>query len=454
MPSPNGYHPPVDATPADMFAPNNVEAEQAVIGSVLINPDCLYELLPFLRAEDFFIVRHSWVWEAFVRLHERRDPIDYLTVVSEIERFGQLAEIGGAAYILSLINATPSALNAEGYGRIVEDAALSRRLIDAGGQIARVAHSTDSSADKVAAAEAALFDVRRPVTRNTSASLGSVLSAVYDSTESALRDGVAPGIRTGWADLDSFVSFQPQTFWLFGGRPGMGKSGLLGNIALHNAKQGIPVGFLSLEMSKEEIARRFAVGETGIPYDRILNGEMDTPQFSAFGAAVGQLSELPFHLDDEGAITPSQLRSKMRAMIAEFGVEVFFLDYIQLMRPDSPTGNPVADVTQISQSVKALAKEFDRPIVAAAQLSRAVEQRADKRPVLSDLRESGSLEQDADGVGFIYREGYYNPDAENAAVTEVHIAKHRNGKTGTVNLIFEAERMQFHNAVKRHIELD
>ena len=442
---------------SDQLAPHSVEAEEAVLGSVLINPEALFEVLSFLKADDFFIVRHVWLWEALMNLHERRDPIDYLTLVNEMEQMGRLAEIGGAAYILGLINKTPSALNVEGYGRIVERMAVRRRLIDAAGEIARVAHSEETDIDSVIGkAEQAIFEVtERRLTREL-VPVKEVLSDYFDHvTLLARHQEDVMGVPTGFIDLDRLLGgMQKSDLIIIAARPGMGKSSWLNSVVLNAARNRQRVALFSLEMSSEQLVQRIVSAETNIPSNKLREGSLDERDWAQFVAATQRLGELPIHLDDTPALSTQELRTKARRLYLEYGLNLIMVDYLQLMTTPYRSENRVQEISYISRSLKQLARELNVPVVAAAQLSRAVEQRNDKRPLLSDLRESGSIEQDSDVVMFIYRDAYYNPETPDGNLAEVHIAKHRNGPTGVVNLVFIPELTQFKNAAAVNVDLD
>lgn len=441
----------------DHLAPHSVEAEEAVLGSVLINPEALYEVISFLRPEDFFIVRHQWIWEAILSLHERRDPIDYLTLVNELETAGRLADIGGAAYILSLINKTPSALNAEGYGRIVERMAIRRRLLDAASTIARIAHSEETDIDEVIGrAEQAVFDVtERRLTRDL-VPIKEVVSTYFDHVSLMARhqEGVM-GVPTGFVDLDRLLGgLQKSDLIIIAARPGMGKTSWLNTLVLNAARNRQRVALFSLEMSNEQLVQRFISQDTHIPSHKLREGKLDERDWAQFVAATQAIAELPIYLDDTPALSTQELRTKARRLYLEYGLDLIVIDYLQLMSTPYRSENRVQEISFISRSLKQLARELNVPVVAAAQLSRAVEQRTDKRPMLSDLRESGSIEQDSDIVMFIYRDIYYNPDSPEGNKAEIIVAKHRNGPTDTINLVFIPEITQFRDAAHKSYDLD
>ena len=441
----------------EQLAPHSLEAEEAVLGSILINPTALFEVLPFLKADDFFIQRHAYIWEALVSLHERRDPIDYLTVTAELEQLGRLEFIGGAAYILHLINKTPSALNVEGYGRIVERTALRRQLVNAAGRIAQVAHAEETDIDDVVEqAEQALFEVtERRLTREL-VPIKDAVSEYFDHVSFMARhQDEVMGVPTGFIDLDRMLGgLQKSDLLIIAARPGMGKSSWLNSVLLNAARQHQRVALFSLEMSNEQLVQRFISAETNIPSHRLREGRLDDKDWDLFVKASQSISALPVHLDDTPALSTQELRSKARRLHLEYGLDLIMVDYLQLMTTPYRSENRVQEISFISRALKGLARELNVPVVAAAQLSRAVEQRNDKRPMLSDLRESGSIEQDSDVVMFIYRDAYYNPDSPEGNRTEIHIAKHRNGPTGVVDLIFIPELTQFRDAAPRHIDLD
>jgi replicative DNA helicase len=442
---------------ADQMTPHSVEAEESVLGAILINAEVLFEVLPFLKAEDFFIVRHRWIWEAILELHNRRDPIDYLTVVSELEQRNQLDEIGGMAYVLHLVNNTPSALNVEGYARIVERTALRRRLIAAASQIAQVAGSEETDIDVVVErAEQAIFEVTERRLERDLVPIKVAVSEFFDRVDYIARhQDEVMGVPTGFVDLDRKLGgLQKSDLIIVAGRPGMGKSALLGSTVMHAARQHQRVALFSLEMSNEQLVARFVSAETGIPSQRFREGRMDERDWETFLKATEAVSRLPIFLDDTPSISTQELRTKARRLHMEYGLDMVVIDYLQLMTSPYRGENRVQEISYISRMLKALARDLNVPVLAAAQLSRAVEQRQDKRPLLSDLRESGSIEQDSDVVMFIYRDAYYDPETQDESKAEINIAKHRNGPTGLVELYFQPELTLFRDAVTRRVNLD
>jgi replicative DNA helicase len=444
--------------PTTPSVPHSREAEEAVVGAVLINPEVYYDVAQFLGAEDFYIHRHKWIWEAFARLHEQRTPVDMLTLSEELDRVGQLAEIGGPAYLTSLINQVPTSLNAESYGRIVEAHSIRRKMINAANQIAALAYNEESQVEAVMdEAEKAVFNVSERRLKHDVQPISAVLSEYYDRIDDlAKRPGDFFGVPTGFIDLDRLLSgLQPSDLLIIAGRPGQGKTGFLLSVAKNAAlthKKHVAV--FSLEMSNEQVVQRLVAQETGIDSQRLRTGKLAEEEWPLFTHSIEVLSDTRLFLDDTPAITPLQLRTKCRRLHMEYGLDLVIVDYLQLMGGDQRTENRVQEVSYISRNLKVLARELNVPVLAAAQLSRAVEQRSDKRPVLSDLRESGSLEQDSDIVMFIYRPDQYEKDTVKQNVAEIIVAKHRNGPAGSVELIFRSALAKFENAATKHVSFD
>jgi replicative DNA helicase len=443
---------PTASTPSTAV-PHSREAEEAVVGAVFINPEVYYDIAQFLNPDDFYIHRHKWIWETFTSLHEQRIPIDLLTVADELDRRNQLNEIGGPAYLTSLVNQVPSSLNAESYGRIVEGYAIRRKMINAANQIASVAYNERTSVDDVMSeAEKAVFNVSERRLRHDLQPIASVLSDYYDRIDDlAKRPDDIVGVPTGFVDLDKMLTgLQPSDLLIIAGRPGQGKTGFLLSIAKNaSLTHKKHVAIFSLEMSNEQVVQRLIAQETGIDSQRLRTGKLQEQEWPLFTHAIEVFGDTHIYLDDTPAITPLQLRTKCRRLHMEFGLDLIIVDYLQLMGGDTRNDNRVQEVSYISRNLKILARELNVPVLAAAQLSRAVEQRSDKRPVLSDLRESGSLEQDADIVMFIYRPDQYEKDTVKQNVAEIIIAKHRNGPVGSVELVFRGALAKFENAATR-----
>jgi replicative DNA helicase len=450
---------PLEETQASgaTIVPHSREAEEAVVGSILINPEAYYDVAQFLLADDFYIHRHRWIWEAFTRLHERRTPIDFLTVSEELDQMGQLAEVGGPAYLTALINNVPTSLHAEAYGHIVEENAIRRKMLTAANQIARLAYQEEAGIDAVMDdAEKAVFGVsERRMTRDLQ-SIQQVLSDYYDRIDQlAARGDEIMGVPTGFIDLDRLLTgLQPSDLLIIAGRPGMGKTAFMLSVA-KNAAQTYKkhVAIFSLEMSNEQLIQRLIAQETGIDSQRLRTGKLNEDEWPLFTHAIEVLSDTRIFLDDTPALTPLQLRTKCRRLHLEYQLDLILVDYLQLMSGGMRIENRVQEVSYISRNMKVLARELNVPVMAAAQLSRAVEQRADKEPQLSDLRESGSLEQDADIVMFIHRPEMYEKDPAKQNIAQIKIAKHRNGPVGMVELIFRNNIAKFENAATRRVDL-
>ena len=439
------------------MVPHSREAEEAVIGAVLINPEAYYDVAQFLQPDDFYIHRNQWIWQAFIALHDRSEAIDFVTVTEELDQMGHLADIGGAAYITKLINNVPSSLHAEAYGRRVEETAIRRRMLNAANKIAKLAYEENLSLETVMDdSEKAVFNVsERRLTRDLQP-IRTVLSEYFDRIEQlSQRDDALVGVPTGFFDIDKMLGgLQPSDLLIIAGRPGMGKTGFLlsalKNAALTHKKH---VAVFSLEMSNEQLVQRLIAQETGIDSTRLRSGKLSPDEWLLFTQAIEVLTDTHIFLDDTPALTPLQLRTKCRRLHLEYKLDLIVVDYLQLMAGDIRNNNRVQEVSDISRNMKILARELNVPVLAAAQLSRAVEQRSDKRPVLSDLRESGSLEQDADIVMFIYRPEVYEEDTALKNLAEIIVAKHRNGPTGDVQLVFRKNLAKFENAATRDIDL-
>ncbi len=438
----------------ERVVPHSVEAEEAVLGSVLINPDALYDVAVFLKAEDFFLVKHGWIWEAILAVHDRDDPIDFLTITNELESQGRLHEIGGPVTITQLMNAVPSAIHGEAYGRIVEETALRRRLLGVASQVAQLAYDERENIDIVLdRSEQALFGVSERRLKRDFQPIKDVIHDYYDRIkELSERDTALLGIPTGFRLIDTLLGgLQRSDLIIVAGRPGMGKTGLLLGFALHAARHFRKhIALFSLEMSSEQLVGRLVAAETGIDSQRLRRGALRPDEWDLFTEATGRLADTHIFIDDTPSITPMQLRTKCRRLDAEHGLDLIVLDYLQLMSGDFRNDNRVQEISYISRQLKGLARELNVPLVAAAQLSRAVEQRQDKHPLLSDLRESGSIEQDSDVVMFIYRDEYYKKDeTDKPNIAEIAVSKHRNGPTGTVELFFQSELAQFRELERR-----
>jgi replicative DNA helicase len=435
----------------EIQAPHSREAEEAVLGAVLINPDAYYEIAQFLQPDDFFIVRNRWIWETFTRLHETRTPIDFLTVTQQLEERNQLQEIGGAAYIMALINQTPTSLHADAYGRIVEDNSIRRRMLASANELAKLAYNRQQTVDTLLdEAEKSIFGLSERRVRHDLQPIQQVLGEVYDRVDQlSRRSEDIYGVPTGLIDLDRLLGgLQKSDLLIVAGRPGMGKTGFLLSVAKNAAqKHKKHVAMFSLEMSNEQLVQRLIAQETGIDTQRLRTGKLTEEEWPLFTHAIEVLADTHIYLDDTPAITPLQLRTKCRRLHMEYELDLVIVDYLQLMTGDTRNDNRVQEVSFISRNLKVLARELNVPVLTAAQLSRAVEQRADKRPVLSDLRESGSLEQDSDIVMFIHRPDALDKESPRQNIAEIIVAKHRNGPTHPgIELVFLNNLARFDNA--------
>ncbi len=428
--------------------PYNIEAERSVLGALLIHRDAIISVASWLKPEDFYREAHAWIYEAQMDCYGRREPPDLVTVAAELERRGRLEAVGGAVYLSSLVDAVPTPVHAEYYGRIVERCAVLRRLITAGGQIAAIGFESPEDVDEaLSRAEETIFAIsERRVTRDF-VPIKEITSEYFDrlSRLRATHSGVI-GVPTGFPDLDHILGgMQRSDLIVLAARPSAGKTSLALSIAYNVAVReegGVPVGIFSLEMSREQLVQRFLSMETEIESQRLREGRLDDDEFQRVSEAMGRLSESPLFIDDTPGIPVAELRSKARRLHAEQEVGLIVVDYLQLMQ-GRRTENRVQEISEISRSLKALARELDVPVLALSQLSRSVEHRTPHIPVLADLRESGSIEQDSDVVMFIYREDLYNPDSEKKGIAEIHIAKHRNGPTGKVPLRFLERNTKF-----------
>ncbi len=434
--------------------PHSREAEEAVLGAVLIDPESYLELSQILHPDDFYILRNRWIWEAFFELHEQRVPIDYLTVSQELEKAARLGEIGGAAYLMSLINQTPTSLHAQNYASMVEQFSVRRKMLAAANQLAQMAFNQQRPVDKIIdEAEQSIFSLSQHRITHDLKPINALMSEFYDHTMSLTqRDEEYFGVPTGLIDLDRLLGgMQKSDLLIVAGRPGSGKTGFLLSAAKNAAqKHRKNVAVFSLEMSNEQLIQRLIAQETGIDSQRLRMGKLNHDEFDTFTEACEMLSNSHMLLDDTPAITPMQLLTKCRRQNLETPLDLIIIDYIQLMSGGIRTDNRVQEVSYITRNLKILARELNVPVLAAAQLSRAVEHREDKLPVLSDLRESGSLEQDADIVMFIHRPDLLDEDAEKSNKARIIVAKHRNGPISSgIEIVFRPNLARFENAAPK-----
>lgn len=435
------------STSPDKTVPSNIAAEEALLGSLLIDPDTIVQVATMVTPEDFYLQRHGWIYDAIRHLHDQRQPVDYLTVCDELARRGQLADVGGGVYISSLINAVPSAVHATTYAEIVQRTSTLRQLITAAGQIARMAYDEGQDVEAIVdRAEQLIFSISERRIQRDLRPLRSIMRVVLDELDELhRRRGRLYGIPTGFNLLDKMLGgLQKSDLIIVAARPGVGKTSLALTIALNAAKRhGARVGIFSLEMSSEQLVQRLLAQETRIDSHRLRLGQIRDEEWERIADAAAVLSDCAIFIDDSAAISPFELRTKARRLDSEYGLDLLIVDYMQLMHAGTRVENRVQEISLISRSLKQLARELDVPVIAISQLSRQVEARADKRPQLSDLRESGSIEQDADVVMFVYREDQYKEDSERKNIAEIIVAKHRHGPTGSVDLYFNKEFTHF-----------
>lgn len=428
---------------ADGLAPFSQEAEQSVIGAVLVNANAFLPLSAVLKPEDFYFVKHGYIWSALERIAAQNDRIDFVTITDELRKAGKLDDIGGQAYLLSLANNTPSSMHSESYARIVERAAIRRRLLVAADTIKDLARDETLTTDQVvASAEKATFAVTSRTAAREISAMPEMVQRYFARTEYLYEHPEQPrGLSTGFREIDARTGgLQRGDLLIFAGRPGMGKTSWLLSLAMNAASlYNARVLIFTMEMGQEQLVQRFFSMETGIDSKTMRSGQLTPPQWSRFVRAAGILPQWPIFIDDSATLTPTTLKTKAQRVQHEHGLDLIIVDYVQLMNDGSRDGggNRVQEMSVITRSLKELARNLHVPVVAAAQLSRAVEQRQDKRPMMSDLRESGSLENDADIVAFAYRDSVYNPECETPNKTEIIFAKHRNGATGTDYLYFD-----------------
>lgn len=437
--------------------PQNLEAEQAVLGSLLLDKDAIIKIADKISAEDFYDERHAIVYRAIIDLYEQRSAIDVLTLSSRLKEGDSLEKVGGTSYLATLVNIVPSSAHVIHYAEIVRKKGTQRRLIAQSNEIISLSYTDDMDLESMLdKAEQKLFSVSQKYLKQNFVPLSEILHETFDRIDELHREkGKLRGVATGFKDLDNKLGgLQRSDLIILAARPSMGKTSLaldmVRNVALAQKKA---VGFFSLEMSKDQLVDRLLSAEADVDLWKMRTGKLNDigpdNDFERIGHALGRLSEAQIYIDDSGSVNIMELRTKARRLQAEHNLDLIVVDYLQLMQGRS-TENRVQEVSEISRSLKILAKELDVPVLALSQLSRAVEQRGgDKKPQLSDLRESGSIEQDADVVMFIYRdEMYTGKDTKKPHVAEILIRKHRNGPTGEVELFFDGEKTSFKNLAR------
>ncbi|HIK36527.1 MAG: replicative DNA helicase [Geminocystis sp.] len=429
--------------------PQNIEAEEIILGSILLDPNCMEKIVDLLPSAAFYVPAHRHIYEAAVQLYFKGQPIDVITVSTWLKDHNLLDKVGGTPKIVSLLERTVSSANIELYVPLLVDKYVRRQLINVGKEIGELAYDTTKDLDSVLdEAEQKLFNLTQTRVQKGLLPLSETIVETFTEIQS-FQDKIAlPGIPTHFYDLDAMTGgLQRSDLIIIAARPSMGKTSFALNIALNVAqKQHLPVAIFSLEMSREQLVMRLLSSEAKIESNRIRSGRITEQEMEELMRAVGVLSELPIYIDDTGNLTVMQMRSEVRRLQAEKKGELglVLLDYLQLMQ-GSNSENRVQELSRITRALKSLAREVNVPVIALSQLSRAVEQRTNKRPMLSDLRESGAIEQDADLVLMLYRDEYYHPDTPDRGIAEVIIAKHRNGPTGQIKLLFHPEYTRFLN---------
>ncbi|MDO6354263.1 replicative DNA helicase [Caloramator sp. CAR-1] len=434
--------------------PHNIEAEQSVLGSMLLDRNAIADVTEILTGDEFYKESHRILYKTIEEIYNKDEPVDIITVIDLLKSRNLLEVVGGVSYISNIVASVPTTANAKSYAKIVKEKALLRRLIIASNEIMDKCYQEPDDVEEVLGlAEKAIFDISQNKSHNDFEPLSEIIMKSFDSIEHLSKTkGDVTGIPSGFTDLDRKTSgFQKGDFILVAARPSMGKTAFVLNIALHAALRAKKsVAIFSLEMSKEQLAFRMLCAEANIDMLKLRTGDLDEEDWFRLARAAGPMSESKIFIDDTPGISVNEMRSKCRRLKIEKGLDLIIVDYLQLMSGSKRSESRQQEVSEISRSLKALAKEMDAPVIALSQLSRAPEARSDHRPMLSDLRESGSIEQDADLVMFLYRDEYYHKDTDKKNIAEVIIAKQRNGPTGTVELVWLGQYTKFGNLDRYH----
>ncbi len=442
--------------PAGKIPPQNLDAEKSLLGACLIDEEVIADVAELVSSEDFYDKHHGLVFGGMMRLYEKHKPVDLLTLTDELKKKDELETVGGSAFLTELTNYVPSAAHARSYAEIVATNAVRRRLIKASADISELGFDENTTTQELLEkAEAELFSVSDQSLKQDLVSIESILTESFDRIEELHRNkGELRGVRTGYRDLDNMTAgLQRSDLIILAARPAMGKTTLVTNLAYNVAtiaKQ--PVLFFSLEMSKEQLVDRMLADASGVDSWNIRTGNLSDEDFAKLSEAMGEMAEAPIYIDDTPGLSVLEMRTKARRKHHEQQLGLIIVDYLQLLQASgNHQGNRVQEVSEISRGLKLIARELNVPLIALSQLSRTVETRTPPVPQLSDLRESGSIEQDADIVSFIYRPGYYEPDnPEVQNITDLIIAKHRNGPVGKVQLYFHPERLRFMSLDRKH----
>ena len=432
--------------------PQIIEAEEAILGGILLDPEAMVRVADILAKDAFYVKAHQEIYHAAIVLHSKGKPTDLMTVSTWLADHSLLEKIGGTTKLAQLLNRTVSAANVDRYATLVMDKYVRRQLISAGHEIVDLGYDTAEELEKVLdESEQKIFRLTQERPQQGLVPISETIIQTFTEIENLHQEVSLPGIPSGFYDLDAMTSgFSRSDLIIIAGRPSMGKTSFCLNIASNIAKeQKLPVAVFSLEMSREQLTQRMLSGEAKIASNRLRSGRISQNEFEPLINAVANLSELPIYIDDTANLSVMQMRSQVRRLQAQQKdkLGLVLLDYLQLME-GSGSDNRVQELSKITRSLKGLAREINVPIIALSQLSRGVEQRNNKRPMLSDLRESGSIEQDADLVIMLYRDDYYNPDTPDRGIAEIIITKHRNGPTGTVKLLFKSELTKFENLAR------
>jgi len=439
--------------------PHNIEAEQSVLGSLMLDKDAIIKVADLLRVGDFYKNDHNLIYQAMLELYERREPIDVLSLANRLEEKGAIDSAGGSGYLASLVNAVPSASNVSHYAKVVQKKSLLRKLISAASEIVEMGWNEEEDVQKVLDdAEQKLFGVSQKYIKQDFVPIHSILEEAFNRIDELHKsDKAFRGVPTGFTDLDNVLSgLQNSDLIILAARPAVGKTTFALDIARQvGSLSKVPVGIFSLEMSSDQLVDRMIASQSGVDLWRLRTGKLQTEgdgnDFQRIGEAIGILSEAPVFIDDTSSANIMEMRTMARRLQAEHKLGLIIIDYLQLMEGRSRGGeNRVQEISEISRGLKQLAKELNVPIIALSQLSRAVESRPDQIPKLSDLRESGSIEQDADIVLFLYREDRVKPDTPNKNIADIIIAKHRNGPVGKVSLYFDEASTSFKNLERYH----
>lgn len=439
----------MDINAVGRIPPHNIEAEQAVLGCMLLDSDVIPTVTELIKSEDFYRDNHKEICEAIIDLAEKAQPVDIITVSDQLQARGTIDSVGGLDYLASISNAVPTTANARHYTKIVEEKSLLRKLIKAAADISSMSYDAQEDAVYVLdKAEQCIFDILQKRNTQGFAHIKDVLLETFNRLEELYNSkSYITGVPTGFTDLDfKTAGLQNSDLILIAARPGMGKTAMALNIAQYAAVQKhVPVAIFNLEMSRDQLVNRMLCSEVMVDSHKMRTGKLEDDDWNKIAQALAPLSEAPIFIDDTPGITVMDIRAKCRRLKLEKNLGLVVIDYLQLMQGRGRAENRQQEVSEISRSLKILAKELNVPVVTMSQLSRGPESRNDHRPMLSDLRESGAIEQDADIVMFLYRDDYYNPETENKNVAEVIIAKHRNGSTGTIELRWFGEFTKFAN---------